>query len=41
MTKDDLVSETIQTYNTCAESYFHDHHNINEVQDVIDFLFKI
>ena len=40
MSKDNLVSKTIQTYNTCAESYFHDHYDISEVRDVIDFFIQ-
>lgn len=40
MSKDNLVSQTIQTYNTCAESYFHDHYDISEVLDVIDFFIQ-
>lgn len=40
MTKDNLVSQTIQTYNACAKSYFHNHYNISEMQDVIDFFIQ-
>lgn len=40
MAKNDLVSQTIQTYDTCAESYLHDHSDISEVQDVIDFFIQ-
>jgi len=37
MIKNDLVFETIQTYNECAEDYFCNHYDISEVQDVADF----
>lgn len=40
MSKDNLVSQTIQTYNACAESYSRDHYDISEVQDVIDFFIQ-
>jgi len=40
MPKDNLISKTIQTYNACAECYFHDHYDISEVQDVIDFFIQ-
>ena len=40
MSKDNLVFQTIQTYNACAKSYSRDHYNISEVQDVIDFFIQ-
>jgi ubiquinone/menaquinone biosynthesis C-methylase UbiE len=40
MSRNNLVSKTIQTYNTCAESYFHDHYDISEVRDVINFFIQ-
>lgn len=40
MTKNNLVSKTILTYNACAEIYFRNHYGINEVQDTIDFFIQ-
>lgn len=34
------ITETIKTYDECAEDYFHKHSNINEIKSNIDFFIK-